>query len=80
MPCELVASILGSLDDFQSLTAALLTCRHIYNSFNQIHGIDIAILRQQITPALLPYAVAVIRHLVSVFTTPAKSKAKQCAT
>ncbi|KAH0442465.1 amp dependent ligase [Colletotrichum camelliae] len=60
LPCELVASILASLDDFESLTAALLTCRHVYNSFKQIHGINVAILRQQVTPALLPYAVAVI--------------------
>ncbi|KAG7084281.1 major facilitator superfamily transporter multidrug resistance [Colletotrichum scovillei] len=58
IPCELVASILRSLDDFETLTSFLLACRHIYTSFQQIPGTELAIIRQRIEPDLLPYAVA----------------------
>ncbi|KAK7452058.1 hypothetical protein Landi51_04720 [Colletotrichum acutatum] len=58
IPCELVASILRSLDDFETLTSALLTCRHIYSSFKQIPGTELAILRGRIGLDLLPYSVA----------------------
>ncbi|KAH0424227.1 hypothetical protein CcaCcLH18_11663 [Colletotrichum camelliae] len=58
IPCELIASILRSLDDLRSLTPALLSCRHIYSSYKQSPNIAAAILRQHVTPALLPYAVA----------------------
>ncbi|KAI3528879.1 hypothetical protein CSPX01_15930, partial [Colletotrichum filicis] len=56
--CELVSSILRSLDDFETLTSALLACRHIYTSFKQIAGTELAILRRKIRLNLLPYAVA----------------------
>ncbi|KAK1455963.1 hypothetical protein CCUS01_10323 [Colletotrichum cuscutae] len=56
--CELVSSILRSLDDFETLTSALLVCRHIYTSFKQIAGTELAILRRKIGLNLLPYAVA----------------------
>ncbi|KAK1533573.1 hypothetical protein CPAR01_10281 [Colletotrichum paranaense] len=58
IPCELVSSILRSLDDFETLTSALLACRHIYTSFKQIAGTELAILRRKIGLDLLPYAVA----------------------
>lgn len=58
IPCELVSSILRRLDDFETLTSALLTCHHIYSSFMQIPGTELAILRRKIAPELLPYAVA----------------------
>ncbi|KXH49016.1 hypothetical protein CNYM01_10809 [Colletotrichum nymphaeae SA-01] len=58
IPCELVASILRSLDGFETLTSALLAYHHIYTSFQQIPGTELAILRQKIEPDLLPYAVA----------------------
>ncbi|KAK1506470.1 uncharacterized protein CCOS01_16522 [Colletotrichum costaricense] len=58
IPCELVSSILRSLDDFETLTSALLVCRHIYSSFKQIAGTELAILRRKIGIDLLPYAVA----------------------
>ncbi|KAK1985820.1 hypothetical protein LZ30DRAFT_707208 [Colletotrichum cereale] len=59
LPCELVACILRSLDDIQSLTPALLSCRHIYTSFKQSPGIEAEIIRRHVTPALTPYSVAV---------------------
>ncbi|KAK0377043.1 hypothetical protein CLIM01_05576 [Colletotrichum limetticola] len=58
IPCELVSSILRSLDDFETLTSALLACRYIYTSFKQIAGTELAILRRKIGLDLLPYAVA----------------------
>ncbi|KAH9228223.1 hypothetical protein K456DRAFT_1741870 [Colletotrichum gloeosporioides 23] len=58
IPCELIASILRNLDELRSLTPALLSCRHIYSSYKQSPKIAAAILRQKVTPALLPYAVA----------------------
>ncbi|KAF5485986.1 hypothetical protein CGCF413_v014070 [Colletotrichum fructicola] len=58
IPCELIAAILRSLDDLRSLTPALLSCRHIYSSYKQSPNIAAAILRQKVTPALLPCAVA----------------------
>ncbi|KAI1128589.1 hypothetical protein F5Y10DRAFT_264932 [Nemania abortiva] len=68
LPCEIIASILRSLDNLRYLTPALLTCRHFYTSFRQYHDIEAAILRQHVTPALVPYAIAVIEasHLPDV--------------
>lgn len=60
IPCELVASILRSLDDLRSLTSALMSCRHIYTSFKQSHGIKSSVILRQITLELLPYSVSVI--------------------
>lgn len=73
LPCELVASILGSLDDIRSLSSALLASRHIYDSFKAIPGIEASIIQRQVTPNLVPYAVAVLeashlprsRHLIT---------------
>ncbi|KAK3295314.1 uncharacterized protein B0H64DRAFT_144204 [Chaetomium fimeti] len=60
LPCEVMAAILRNLDNLRSLTPALLTCRHFYTSFKQYHGIEPAIVRNQVTPALLPYSVALL--------------------
>lgn len=60
LPCEVIAAILRNLDNVQSLGPALLACRHFYASFKQYHGIEAAILRRQVTPALLPYSVALL--------------------
>jgi hypothetical protein len=54
----MVAAILGSLDHLWFLPPALLVCRHFYTSFKESHDVEASILRHQITPALLPYAVA----------------------
>jgi hypothetical protein len=55
-----MAAILRNLDNLRSLTPALLACRHFYTSFKQYHGIQPAIISNQITPALLPYSVALL--------------------
>ena len=60
LPCEMVGTILGNLDHLRFLPPASLTCRHFYTSFKESHGVEASILRHQITPALLPYAVAVM--------------------
>ncbi|KAK4120111.1 hypothetical protein N657DRAFT_649458 [Parathielavia appendiculata] len=60
LPCEIIAEILRNLDHLRFLSPALLTCRHFYTSFKEYHGIEISILRHQVTPALLPHAVAVV--------------------
>ncbi|KAH6618377.1 hypothetical protein B0J18DRAFT_437206 [Chaetomium sp. MPI-SDFR-AT-0129] len=59
LPCEVVGLVLKSLDHPRYLCSALLTCRHFYSSFKESHGVRTSILRHQVTPALLPYAVAV---------------------
>ncbi|KAK1999106.1 hypothetical protein LX36DRAFT_710352 [Colletotrichum falcatum] len=51
-------TLLRSLNDIQSPTSALLSCRHIYSSFKQRPGIEAEIVRRHVTPALVPYAVA----------------------
>ncbi|KAF6791032.1 hypothetical protein CSOJ01_14430, partial [Colletotrichum sojae] len=73
LPCELVASVLGSLDDLRSLSSVLLASRHIYASFKAVPGIEASIIRRQVTPGLVPYAIAVLeashlpreRHLIT---------------
>jgi hypothetical protein len=65
LPCEVIAAILRNLDNVQSLGPALLACRHFYTSFKQYHGIEAAILRRQVTPALLPYSVALLEASAS---------------
>jgi len=60
LPCEIVAMILGNLNHPRYLSPALLACRHFYTSFKESHGVQASILRRQITPALLPHAVAVM--------------------
>jgi hypothetical protein len=59
LPCEIVGAILKSLDHLRFLPPALLTCRHFYASFKETHGVEASIVRHQIPPALLPFAVAV---------------------
>ncbi|KND92089.1 hypothetical protein TOPH_03424, partial [Tolypocladium ophioglossoides CBS 100239] len=60
LPCEVVASILRNLDSLQSLLRSLLVCRHFYSSMKESSGVEATIVQQQITPALLPYSVAVM--------------------
>ena len=60
LPCEIVAMVLGNLDHLRYLSPALLACRHFYTSFKESHGVEASILCRQITPALLPHAVAVM--------------------
>ncbi|GAP83033.1 putative amp dependent ligase [Rosellinia necatrix] len=60
LPCELIVLILRKLEHLQSLLPALLACRHFYSSFKQYRGIEAEILRQQITPGLVPYAIAAL--------------------
>jgi hypothetical protein len=60
LPCEIVAAVLRNLDSFRSLVSCLLSCRHVYSSLKESAGVEVDILRQQVTPALLPYAVATL--------------------
>ncbi len=60
LPCEIVGIILRNLDHLRFLPPALLACRHFSTSFKESHGVEASILRRQITPALLPHAVAVM--------------------
>jgi hypothetical protein len=61
LPMELIAAVLQKLDNVHSLLSSLLTCRAFYTSFqeysNLIRG---EVLRRQLTPALIPYSVAVM--------------------
>ncbi|KAF2489262.1 hypothetical protein BU16DRAFT_598145 [Lophium mytilinum] len=60
LPCELVASILRNLDNFSSLLPSLLACRHFYSSFTENPRIQSEVLQRQVTPALLPYSIALM--------------------
>lgn len=51
---------LRNLDKLRPLSPALLTCRHFYTSFKQYREVEPAVLRNQITPALLPYSAALL--------------------
>ncbi|KAK4097338.1 hypothetical protein N658DRAFT_292857 [Parathielavia hyrcaniae] len=80
LPCEIIAEILLNLDHLRFLPPALLACRHFYASYKESHGIAASILRRQIAPGLLPYAVAVLeasrlprRFTFSTFTNSFRS-------
>ncbi|KAK4465897.1 hypothetical protein QBC42DRAFT_283058 [Cladorrhinum samala] len=60
LPCEIVAAILENLDHLRFLAPAALACRHFYTSFKESHGVEVSILRRQITPDVLPYSVALM--------------------
>ncbi|KJR81949.1 uncharacterized protein SPSK_10526 [Sporothrix schenckii 1099-18] len=60
LPCEIINTVLRHLGSLQDLASALLTCRLFHTSFQENPHIAIDILQQQIAPALLPYAVAVM--------------------
>ncbi|OTA99707.1 hypothetical protein M426DRAFT_268916 [Hypoxylon sp. CI-4A] len=59
LPPEIVSAILRNLDDLRYLAPALLSCRHVYNSYKEFPHIDATVLCSQVTMALVPYAVAV---------------------
>ncbi|KAK3946828.1 hypothetical protein QBC32DRAFT_225409 [Pseudoneurospora amorphoporcata] len=58
LPCEIIGAILKNLDHLRFLTPALLACRHFHTSYGESSGVEASILRRQVTPALLPYSVA----------------------
>lgn len=60
LPIEVMASVLRKLGNIRFLPTALVTCRHFYNSAIEHPGIAQDIIRGQITPALLPYSVALL--------------------
>ncbi|KAK3302966.1 uncharacterized protein B0T15DRAFT_260036 [Chaetomium strumarium] len=58
LPCEIMGEILRKLDHLRDLSSTILACRHFYNSFVEFPGLEASVLRRQITPALVPYAIA----------------------
>jgi hypothetical protein len=60
LPCEVIAGVLRNLDNVSYLLPSILTCRHFYSSFKENPGLELDILRRQVTPALLPYSIAVM--------------------
>ena len=60
LPCEIINAMLQHVGSLQNLTSALLTCCHVYTSFQEIPHVAVDILQRQITPELLPYAVVVM--------------------
>ncbi|KAI1077085.1 hypothetical protein F5B20DRAFT_553159 [Whalleya microplaca] len=60
LPCEVIAIILGDLDNLQDLMPVLLSCRHVHSSFLESKSrILRTIVQRQVTPDLLPYSMAV---------------------
>ncbi|KAI0555380.1 hypothetical protein F4679DRAFT_166559 [Xylaria curta] len=60
LPCEIIAGIFRQLDHIQSLLPSILTCRHFYLSYKESPSLALDILHHQISPALLPYCIAVL--------------------
>ncbi|KAK4183099.1 hypothetical protein QBC35DRAFT_394605 [Podospora australis] len=59
-PCEIIGAILSNLDHPRHLLSALLICHHFYTSFKETPGIFSSILRNQLTPALVPLSVSLV--------------------
>lgn len=59
LPCELVATVLQELDNVRHLISAILSCRHVYSSFQYYPGVQHDILRRQVADPLLLYSVSV---------------------
>ncbi|KIH94844.1 hypothetical protein SPBR_03847 [Sporothrix brasiliensis 5110] len=60
LPCEIINAVLRHVGSLQNLSSALLTCRHVYSSFQENPHVAVDILQRQIAPELLPYAVSVM--------------------
>lgn len=60
LPCEIINAVLRHVGSLQNLSSALRTCKHFDTSFKENPHIALDIVRRQITPALLPYAIAVV--------------------
>ncbi|KAI2626753.1 hypothetical protein GGR54DRAFT_484076 [Hypoxylon sp. NC1633] len=60
LPCEIVVLVLRNLGSVRFLLPSLLTCRHFYSSFKEHPNVAAHILQQQVTPALIPYSIAVL--------------------
>ncbi|KAF3074796.1 hypothetical protein CFAM422_003079 [Trichoderma lentiforme] len=60
LPCEVMTSIMRELGNIRFLLPCLLTCRYFYACFKADLHLAADILEQQLTPALVPYAIAVL--------------------
>ncbi|KAI5863973.1 hypothetical protein GGS23DRAFT_596457 [Durotheca rogersii] len=60
LPCEVIVLVLRDLGNMRSLLPCLLTCRYFYSCFRENPGVAADILRQQVTPALIPYSIAAL--------------------
>lgn len=60
LPCEVMTSVMRNLGSVRFLLPCLLTCRYFYSCFKENPGVAADILEQQVTPALVPYSVAVL--------------------
>ncbi|CAK7225284.1 hypothetical protein SCUCBS95973_005812 [Sporothrix curviconia] len=60
LPCEVISTVLRHVGKPKDLFSAVLTCRHFCASFQENPYVMVDIVRDQIAPALLPYAVAVL--------------------
>ncbi|KAI1804230.1 hypothetical protein F4811DRAFT_521266 [Daldinia bambusicola] len=58
LPCEVIAAVLRELGNVRSILPLIIACQHIYFSFTEYPGIAADIIERQITPDLVPYAVA----------------------
>ena len=62
LPYEIIASILGQLDNVRFLLPCLLSCKHIHESYLAYPTIKQQIIRQQLNnSSLLPYAIAIFK-------------------
>jgi hypothetical protein len=54
------AGKMGNLDDLRDVTSATLACRRFYEAYIEFPSIKTSVFRRQITPALVPHAVALV--------------------
>ncbi|EPE32082.1 hypothetical protein GLAREA_12164 [Glarea lozoyensis ATCC 20868] len=59
LPFELIVAILQKLDNIHSLLSSILTCHNFHNVYQEYPSVRTAVFRRQLTPALLPYSLAV---------------------
>ncbi|KAL7909377.1 hypothetical protein GGI35DRAFT_449726 [Trichoderma velutinum] len=59
LPCEVMNSVMRNLVSVSFLLSCLLTCRYFYSCFKENPSVAADNLKQQVTPALVPYSIAV---------------------
>ncbi|KAL6696337.1 hypothetical protein J3F84DRAFT_373730 [Trichoderma pleuroticola] len=60
LPREVMTSVMRELGNIRFLVPCILTCRYFYSCFKGDPNIAVDIFEQQITPALVPYSIALL--------------------
>ncbi|KAH6619170.1 hypothetical protein B0J18DRAFT_467346 [Chaetomium sp. MPI-SDFR-AT-0129] len=58
LPLEILGMIFKNFDRIETLSSAILVCRHLCASFRAASRVPEVVLYRQIPPTVLPYAIA----------------------